>query len=803
MATRRSWLHATLITGFCLLSALALVVVLLPDLGPDRDEEQAELSAENPTLPTTMRLLTLDVAGSQPAARIAAAQRVIQAQGSDIVAFQGLRSGQASAFKAAVGQQYGMFPGLSTSGAPAGTASIAWRTDRWALAEGGLMSTVKAGGATIRRPWVVLRNTKTGKLIAMLNADHPADNGKDQTTWRNRATTHDLSRLGTLLGRGIPVLYAVGVNTPTAPGSYYCSVVAALALKNSQGGNAGPQNNKPCVRPQGLRQDQWYGTRDIAFSSVGTINNVESRNASLTKPVAATATFTPPRLSTFRVATFNLLGANHTDGKKPERKGWAKSPQRTEWAVQVIRNNKLDVVGFQEFQDKQRTVFKKLMGKSWALYPGDEMPGKYAQNSIGWRTADWELISKNTILIPYFKGELWKMPYVLLQNKRSGEQVWFANFHNPATNKRRGNHAQWRAKATQLQVGLANQLTADGTALIITGDMNDKAPHFCAMTSGAMMAAANGGSRGNGPCVLPPKPRIDWIYGSYDITFSGYADKRTKLISKTTDHPLIYADAAIAPTLPYPIRSRLTSIDLSGGKKDQRPKPVSELLPGVGSDLVAFRGMDRDQYAAVKGHLTGWATYPKNSEDAALTSVTIGWRTGAWKLVKGNKTNIPHRNGVAKSRAYVLLQHRATGRQVYLVNLQNPADTVTANATVSQQSARKAALAAGEALISQLAASGIPVWVVLGSGDTKNPGSAPCTLMKSLPLTGPIGGPAGPLAGKTCAPARDQGPVSVLATNGTTVANPTLLSSALAQRASRFSPLLTDFYVAPLEDPAQ
>ena len=171
-------------------------------------------------------------------------------------------------------------------------------------------------------------------------------------------------------------------------------------------------------------------------------------------------------------------------------------------------------------------------------------------NSLAWRVDRWELVANYTIPIPYFGGDLIRMPYVLLRDRLTGREVWFANFHNPANTKKRGNNAKWRKKATQLELRLMNQLVSTGRPVVLTGDMNDRAEYFCPMTAGAPMAAAKGGSRGPGTCTLPAKPPIDWIFGSYDVGFTGYTEKRGSLVKKTTDHPLVYADATLDPTPP-------------------------------------------------------------------------------------------------------------------------------------------------------------------------------------------------------------------------------------------------------------
>ena len=71
--------------------------------------------------------------------------------------------------------------------------------------------------------------------------------------------------------------------------------------------------------------------------------------------LAGTPSRTAPG-TTFKLASFNVLGANHTDtGQRP---GWANSSRRMAWAVRLIDQNQLQVIGFQEFEAKQYDRFK-------------------------------------------------------------------------------------------------------------------------------------------------------------------------------------------------------------------------------------------------------------------------------------------------------------------------------------------------------------------------------------------------------------------------------------------------------------
>ena len=249
--------------------------------------------------------------------------------------------------------------------------------------------------------------------------------------------------------------------------------------------------------------------------------------------------------ATFRVSSFNVLGASHT-APGGDRPGMASGETRMQYTTQLLANNRVDVVGMQEMQPVQQAAFRKIQGTSWDLYPGGRLNRIDGHNSIAWRTDTWRLVEANTIAIPYFHGVKVQMPYILLRNIASNRLVWFANFHNPANTKFAGINLQWREQARILEVGLANKIWASGVPLVITGDMNEKAPYFCALTTGSPMKSASGGSWGTSTCSPPDRLKIDWIFGSLDVRFANYRVNDGTLVDKASDHPMILADVTVS-----------------------------------------------------------------------------------------------------------------------------------------------------------------------------------------------------------------------------------------------------------------
>jgi hypothetical protein len=249
----------------------------------------------------------------------------------------------------------------------------------------------------------------------------------------------------------------------------------------------------------------------------------------------------------FTLSSFNVLGSTHTG---PNSR-FASGVERMSLAVKLLDRHGVDVVGFQELQMDQWAEFTRLAGDRFGVYPGG-ISRRAVQNSVAWSLDMWDMVEEESFLvdIPYFNGDLYPMPVVLLRNKLTGVEAWFANFHNPATNRKHPNSTKYRMAAVAREVALANELiAASDRPLFFTGDMNDREKYYCAMAGGAPMKAANGGKFKDGVCTPPPNPMpVNWIMGAKKRgKFSNYVRDDSKLVNKITDHFVIRADVTIKP----------------------------------------------------------------------------------------------------------------------------------------------------------------------------------------------------------------------------------------------------------------
>jgi endonuclease/exonuclease/phosphatase family metal-dependent hydrolase len=253
--------------------------------------------------------------------------------------------------------------------------------------------------------------------------------------------------------------------------------------------------------------------------------------------------------TTFRVSSFNILGYDHTaPGGKHAKKGYADGAVRMKYAVQLLKSNRVDVVGLQELQPQQYDKWVKKASAQYDIFPGAIDTVGFLRNSIAWRKDKFRLVTTSWIKLPYFHGDVLRMPVVLLQSLQTGQQVYFMNFQNPADV--RGNADKWRRIGQRFQIGLANLLkSSNGLPVVWTGDMNARKQVFCRVTKQAGMVAANGGYRTPTSCQTPKAMVVDWIFGS-GVQFSGYVQDRSRKVRRTTDHHMLRADVTVQPVVP-------------------------------------------------------------------------------------------------------------------------------------------------------------------------------------------------------------------------------------------------------------
>ena len=238
------------------------------------------------------------------------------------------------------------------------------------------------------------------------------------------------------------------------------------------------------------------------------------------------------------IASFNVLGYSHT-AAGGDRASWASGTVRIRGAIALLDLYGVDVVGLQEFQRPQRAAFLALAGDRYATWH----PGRDTENSIAWRRDKFALVSASSLAIPYFHGNTRQMPIVRLRNLQTGTDAVFINVHNPADVH--GPAGRFRRVAERRELATARAVaTSYGVPVFVTGDFNDRAATFCALTTGGTLSASAGGSH-VGRCTPPQRAGIDWIFGTSMSTWAAHSVIRTPRQHGISDHPMVIARASV------------------------------------------------------------------------------------------------------------------------------------------------------------------------------------------------------------------------------------------------------------------
>ncbi len=256
----------------------------------------------------------------------------------------------------------------------------------------------------------------------------------------------------------------------------------------------------------------------------------------LTQNVGKTTNTSTGPAATFMLVSLNVLGSSHTNGSG-HSPGRPPGPVRMRAAVQLLNSVGADVVGLQELQRDQAAALSRLAPGYHYWYP----PGESPENAVAWKASRFSLVRGASQPIPYFHGNIRRMPVVLLRDRTTNKQAWFMNVHNPADVH--GPAGRWRTEATRREVANARTLVATGVPVFLTGDMNARSEAFCQLTADNVFTAAAGGSHLGGTCRAP-RGGIDWILGTSGTRFSGWTLTRTALVRAATDHPIAFTRAA-------------------------------------------------------------------------------------------------------------------------------------------------------------------------------------------------------------------------------------------------------------------
>jgi len=247
--------------------------------------------------------------------------------------------------------------------------------------------------------------------------------------------------------------------------------------------------------------------------------------------VAAPAQAPEARYASFEVATFNVLGSQHTaapGGRPPGRK-------RARIVSELVERKNLDLIGLQEVQADQLLVLKHEL-EGHRIWPAYQLGKGALRLQIVWREKAFDLLDTGT-LITKFDHQNRPVPWVLLRHRASGRPLYVIDVHNSPRRLELE-----RDRATGRIIELVQRLRATGRTVLLLGDLNEHKEVFCKVVGRTDLQAANGGWVSRRRCVAPERPlRIDWIFGRGLLEFSGYRSEDGKAVRRASDHHLVRA----------------------------------------------------------------------------------------------------------------------------------------------------------------------------------------------------------------------------------------------------------------------
>ncbi len=294
------------------------------------------------------------------------------------------------------------------------------------------------------------------------------------------------------------------------------------------------------------------------------------------------------------VASFNLLGASHTDrhvGGGSTADNFPRWNVRLPRALAALTAAGVDIAALQEVHPPQAKALARQYADTWGMFPRHGQ----VQNRVIWDRTAWTLSSARLIPIPYFGGKDVGTPLVELRSASTGQSMWLWGVHNPADT--RGNAAGLRAEALRRQLATLSELATKGTPGVLAGDFNDahdgpESSH-CQLTP--TMSNAFGGT--SDPCVPPASgAAVDHLYG-VNLAWASPRVDTTVQAQRVSDHPLVVATAT-SPT------STITSAACAamhdryglGPAQPQLAKLVVSLAPLFGVERVGgVRATARDE----------------------------------------------------------------------------------------------------------------------------------------------------------------------------------------------------------------
>ncbi|MCW2926883.1 MAG: hypothetical protein JWM86_851 [Thermoleophilia bacterium] len=154
----------------------------------------------------------------------------------------------------------------------------------------------------------------------------------------------------------------------------------------------------------------------------------------------------------------------------------------------------------------------------------------------------------------------------------------------------------------------------------------------------------------------------------------------------------------------------------------QRTPGMISYLKKYDVDVVGLQEFQPSQQDAFRAAKSGYSMHGDKDN-------VIAWKSDKYQLVSSRSIKVPYFEGKERDMPVVQLEEKATGKRAWFINVHNPADTANHH---GQQGYRTEAMKRERELVTQLRASGLPVFIV---GDFNERGEARSTMTAGNLLT--------------------------------------------------------------------
>lgn len=514
--------------------------------------------------------------------RLARAKELIRTMQLDVVGFQEVErdylfNGMASA--SFLGRDYAIYPEPSYRPHLNGLngRSIVYSTKRFEFVKADEITFSRMGlerQQPAHAPVIWLQDRATGQQIIVMNTHNPAY--RRYAKERYLAARAYAQKVTELKQTGLPIVFTGDFNSSywvrhDVPNTTYrndranldyCRLTADGLMRNARDVVDGLTGYCPRREADGGHSvDHIYVTSDLNVDRFGRIESTLSDHDALYADVRLPAETRSSPAGSFVIATYNILGASHSDGGNKAYE--PDSGPRMDKAIKVMQQNGFDVIGLQEFEPKQRTMFLSRTNGSYGIYPSSATyrGGRTSVNSIVWRSERFELVRGFERPFVYFGGNQNALPVVRLRDKETGDEFYVTNTHDPANTRRWNDQERFRIENAQRHKSFVAGLRDEGLPIFLVGDLNstftvrpgkDRAGRsrlpYCILTEGDALRNAYDvlRDRHSRPCpTTDTTGSLDHVYVTPGVHVSNWDIVRSDDARFASDH---YPVSAIVAT---------------------------------------------------------------------------------------------------------------------------------------------------------------------------------------------------------------------------------------------------------------